>query len=147
MNTMHQRHRSFQLLMPIFSKKWRHFVAVNVFANHVYNLIKWGKSSQNAVKQKIEDSACWIAEIAGISFMSPRYVMRKNLRRTFSRPEVQARVARGCLACEQAFGRAGNSLSLLFFSPDREPVHRLGDALRYKNSHFQNEGKCKISLV
>ena len=81
MNTMHQRHRSFQLLMPIFSEKWRHFVAVNVFANHVYNLIKWGKSSQNAVmiKQRIEDSACWIA---GISFMSPRYVMRKNLRRT-----------------------------------------------------------------
>ena len=55
---MHQRHRSFQLLMPIFSEKWRHFVAVNVFANHVYNLIKWGKSSQNAVKQRIEDSTC-----------------------------------------------------------------------------------------
>ena len=53
---MHQRHRSFQLLMPIFSEKWRHFVAVNVFANHVYNLIKWGKSSQNPDKQRIEDS-------------------------------------------------------------------------------------------
>ena len=79
MNTMHQRHRSFQLLMPIFSEKWTHFVAVNVFANHLYNLIKWGKSSQNAVKQRMEDSACWIP---GISFMSPRYVMRKNLRRT-----------------------------------------------------------------
>ena len=71
---MHQRYRSFQLLMPIFSEKWRHFVAVNVFPNHV--LIKWGKSSQNAVKQRIEDSA------VQVSFMSPRYVMRKNLRRT-----------------------------------------------------------------
>ena len=71
MNTMHQRHRSFQLLMPIFLEKWRHFVVVDEFANHVYTLIKWG----NAVKQRIEDSACGEVE-SGISFMSSRYVMR-----------------------------------------------------------------------
>ena len=50
--------------------KVKTFCSSELFANHVYNLIKWGKSSQNAVKQRIEDSACWIA---GISFMSPRY--------------------------------------------------------------------------
>ena len=98
---MHQRYRSFQLLMPIFSEKWRHFVAVNVFPNHVYNLIKRGKSSQNAVKQRIEDSANFIHE-----------------------PAI-------CDAQKAAQNESG--------SP--------GDALRYKNSHFQNEGKCKISLV
>ena len=98
---MQQGHRSFQLLMPIFSEKWTHFVAVNVFANHVYNVIKWGKSSQSAVKQRIEDSPNFIHE-----------------------PAI-------CDAQKPAQNESGLP----------------GDALRYKNSHFQNEGKCKISLV
>ena len=105
MNTMHQRHRSFQLLMPIFSEKWRRFVAVNVFANHVYNVIKWGKSSQNAVKQRIEDRA-------------------KTVQIFINEPAI-------CDAQKLAQNESGLP----------------ADALRYKNSHFQNEGKCKLSLV
>ena len=49
----------------------------------------------------------------------------------YSIPEGHFRMCRwtgyvflSLLACEQAFGRAGN-YSLLFFSPNREPVHRL----------------------
>ena len=63
-----------------------------------------------------------------------------DLRQEFQESNLHCLQSRICIACEQAFGRAGNqeegkakrplsppfpSPSLLFFSPNREPVHRL----------------------